>query len=898
MRLRKRLLSWLLCLSLIVGLFALPAAAMGEERIDIPDARLLALINRTLGEGRADDDPDTIADMQGLTEISSKKLEYLPTDQWAPPVDVNDRGIRSLKGLEYAVNLTTLDLSDNRISDLTPLSQMEHLTTLELDRNVVYDLRPLVGLTGLTHLNVYNNEIEDISPLSSLTGLTYLDMHFANRGKAPVCINPLGDLKNLEYISIESNDISDISALAGLEHLTYIKLNANHITDLTPIQPYIDAIGDGALGCIIEANSQTLPTWDNAVVQCGTQGGEVPLSLPKVRGLDYLLETGMLDGSLGLRSTDEVSVDFFYDLDTDAADISKAVFSFEDRAFGGRLDHLDMLMVEYGVYSWEEGREIFTYTLGLPVRMQQDSTYTTTLSAQVRKGPFIILDPSRDGGKTCTLTGTLSLQDGTPIPLSSIEGITLHNGNSGSIITALSATDISVTGNAYTFSIEAVGETEGAWYVTPEVRYLSEGADAEQTIPRYTQSFHLFVGDSTGLQVDDKILFDLNTLGSDGNIISAPVTIALPGETISWIDIEDIDRSTLSSGVKNPDGTFTFTLAAEMMGQVDHFYYYPSTTALFTEVSVQPASSDPALAGRFTVSGLTRGDSAAPVVRFDGEVFAQSGDLKLTSSDTSILGVRDGRLVGVRAGTADLTLEHLRFPMEGYGSVEYLNPVTVPVTVSPRSSSGGSSTAKPEPKPEVKPEPAAPDTGAVTERYSDLPEGYWANDGIAVVVERGLFVGTGDGSSFSPEQTMDRGMLVTVLGRLAGVSGSAAGAFSDVAPGAYYAPFAAWAKEQGIVSGVGGDRFGPEQPITREQLCVMLVRFAQAQGLVLEAAGEAQAFTDSGDVAEWARDAVELAHSAGLVNGKDGGRFDPQGTATRAEAAVILARFLALFPQV
>ncbi len=902
MRLRKRLLSWLLCLSLIVGLFALPAAAMGEAHIDIPDARLLALLNRTLGKGRADDDPVTRAELESLTELNNDSLlEFLPMDE----VGIQDRGIRSLEGLQYAVNLTSLDLSENRIEDLTPLAGLTNLTSLELDRNMIYDLRPLVGLTGLDNLNIYNNEIYDIRPLASLTNLTSLDLHFANRGKYTVCIEPLAALENLEYISIESNDISDISALEGLQNLTYIKLNANHITDLSPIASYLEAIAHGETECIVEANNQSLPDWEPAIVQSGVDGGEVFLNLPELVGLDPFLMPFDEKISLALRDAEKsaVTVEFPFDWENFQLDVSNVLFTFGDRTYGGIMDIQDILAVNCGLYDEDEGRYQFSYMLALPIRLQQDSLFQTTLSAEAQKGEFVTLDTTQETLKTCLLTGTLSTGNGTPIPLQRIDGITLHNANKDYELAGLSVVDISVSGNQFTFRVEQTGEIEGTWYVTPEVRYVREGSQAVEIIPQKVMTFHLSIGDPAALQVDNVIRFDLAAEDKAGQVTSLPVSVVLPGIEVDWVQLQDRDNNTFFTSRENIDGQFVFKMAGGSLQKIDHLCFYYGTVALFPKISVQPASSDPALAGRFSVAGLTRGDSEAPVVRFDGAVFAQGADLEMTSSDTSILDVRDGRLVGVRAGTADLTLEHLRFPMADWGSVEYLNPVTVSVTVSPRSSSGGGSTTKPETKPEVKPEeekpaPAAPDTGAVTERYSDLPEGYWANDGIAVVVERGLFVGTGDGSSFSPEQTMDRGMLVTVLGRLAGVSGSAAGAFSDVAPGAYYAPFAAWAKEQGIVSGVGGNRFGAEQPITREQLCVMLVRFAQAQGLVLEAAGGAQAFTDSGDVAGWARDAVELAHSAGLVTGKEGGRFDPQGTATRAEVAVILARFLALFPEV
>ncbi|BDF70613.1 hypothetical protein CE91St41_21600 [Oscillospiraceae bacterium] len=531
MRLRKRLLSWLLCLSLIVGLFALPVAAMGEAHIDIPDARLLALLNRTLGKGRADDDPVTRAELESLTELNNDSLlEFLPMDE----VGIQDRGIRSLEGLQYAVNLTSLDLSENRIEDLTPLAGLTNLTSLELDRNMIYDLRPLVGLTGLDNLNIYNNEIYDIRPLASLTNLTSLDLHFANRGKRTVCIEPLAALEKLEYISIESNDISDISALEGLQNLTYIKLNANHITDLSPIASYLEAIAYGETECIVEANNQSLPDWKTPLIQSGIDGGELTLALPVLYGLEPLQESWLFTYGLKLNRTESetVNVDFLYDPDTEETDLTTAALVFEARTYGGKLDQMDRLDVGYNIPNFSGGLQ-FSYTLGLPVRLVQDSLFQTTFSAEAQKGEFVTLDNTQETAKTCLLTGTLSTGDGAPIPFDRIEEILFYGANRGELLNGLSAIDISVSGNQFTFRLEITGDIAGPWYVTPEIRYVREGSQAVETIPQKVLTFYISVGDPAALQVDNVVRFDLTTLDGEGNITSAPVSASMPGETMS-----------------------------------------------------------------------------------------------------------------------------------------------------------------------------------------------------------------------------------------------------------------------------------------------------------------------------------------------------------------------------
>lgn len=175
--------------------------------------------------------------MESLKELKGDEaIGYLPKEQWAVK-NIHDRGLKSLQGLQYAKNLEALDLSDNEIKDLTPLKDLKKLTYIELDRNMLSNLTPLSNLTNLVHLNIYNNEnIVDTTPISNLTNLKWIDMHFCNRGKASVNVQPLGKLINLEYLSIESNFIEDISFVNNLKKLKSFSCAVNHVTDLTPVE--------------------------------------------------------------------------------------------------------------------------------------------------------------------------------------------------------------------------------------------------------------------------------------------------------------------------------------------------------------------------------------------------------------------------------------------------------------------------------------------------------------------------------------------------------------------------------------------------------------------------------------------------------------------------------------
>lgn len=176
--------------------------------------------------------------------------------------------------------------------------------------------------------------------------------------------------------------------------------------------------------------------------------------------------------------------------------------------------------------------------------------------------------------------------------------------------------------------------------------------------------------------------------------------------------------------------------------------------------------------------------------------------------------------------------------------------------------------------------------------FNDI-SGHWAEEHILFVASRGLLNGTGN-NLFSPNTGMTRGMFVTALGRLAGIDPERyqSGRFTDVAASAYYAPYVNWAAQTGIVNGTSATTFSPDTNVTREQMAVMMANYADKLGYDLPATLEAVTFADDGKISTWSAEAVKAMQQAGILAGKDGGRFDPQGTATRAEVATVLHRFV------
>ena len=177
--------------------------------------------------------------------------------------------------------------------------------------------------------------------------------------------------------------------------------------------------------------------------------------------------------------------------------------------------------------------------------------------------------------------------------------------------------------------------------------------------------------------------------------------------------------------------------------------------------------------------------------------------------------------------------------------------------------------------------------------FSDVSGDDWFFGAVQYVYENGMMNGTGDGL-FSPALTTSRAMIVTILYRLedgpAPISANF-GTFSDIQPDAWYVSSVAWASRNGVVNGYDDGRFGPDDPITREQLAAILYRFASLRGLDVSVSASLDAFADAGSVSSYADVAMRWAVGSGLISGKGDNILDPLGSATRAETAAILMRF-------
>ena len=181
-------------------------------QVHIPDPNLRTAIAEALR--KSPNAPITAEEMKRLRDL-----------------DLGDKGVRDLTGLQFATHLKSLRLSNNQVSDLSPVKGLINLTRLELERNQVSDISPVRNLTNLTRLVLHHTSVSDLSPVAGLISLHHLDLGDANVSD----LSPVARLINLEFLAFPGNSISDLSPLAGLTNLNTLYFWRNIVVDLSPI---------------------------------------------------------------------------------------------------------------------------------------------------------------------------------------------------------------------------------------------------------------------------------------------------------------------------------------------------------------------------------------------------------------------------------------------------------------------------------------------------------------------------------------------------------------------------------------------------------------------------------------------------------------------------------------
>lgn len=279
---------------------------------------------------------------------------------------------------------------------------------------------------------------------------------------------------------------------------------------------------------------------------------------------------------------------------------------------------------------------------------------------------------------------------------------------------------------------------------------------------------------------------------------------------------------------------------------------------------------------------FSNGAYVIPMDQVAGNVIAMLMEPDVTDSNGY-----DGSLY--QYGVIDYDEETLDFPIYRYTGDNPRETLVSNSSSGGGSSGGGSSSGNNGSQTEEPDEPSGTQDETV---FSDVSSSAWYAEAVNYVYENGLMTGISS-TQFAPNNTLTRAMVVQTLYAMANkpaVSGSEN--FTDVSSGDWFADAVTWASANGIVSGYNATQFAPNDPLTREQLALILYGYAQMRGYNTTQSGTSiQEFTDYGSISAWALEAMDWAVNAGLLSGKGNGVLDPTGTATRAEVAQILMNF-------
>lgn len=279
---------------------------------------------------------------------------------------------------------------------------------------------------------------------------------------------------------------------------------------------------------------------------------------------------------------------------------------------------------------------------------------------------------------------------------------------------------------------------------------------------------------------------------------------------------------------------------------------------------------------------FSNGAYVIPMDQVAGNVIAMLMEPDVTDSNGY-----DGSLY--QYGVIDYDEETMNFPIYRYTGDNPRETLVSNSSSGGGSSGGGSSSGNNGSQNEEPDEPSGTQDETV---FSDVSSSAWYAEAVNYVYENGLMTGISS-TQFAPNNTLTRAMVVQTLYAMANkpaVSGSEN--FTDVSSGDWFADAVTWASANGIVSGYNATQFAPNDPLTREQLALILYGYAQMRGYNTTQSGTSiQKFTDYGSISAWALEAMDWAVNAGLLSGKGNGVLDPTGTATRAEVAQILMNF-------
>lgn len=438
---------------------------------------------------------------------------------------------------------------------------------------------------------------------------------------------------------------------------------------------------------------------------------------------------------------------------------------------------------------------------------------------------------------------------------------------------------VEITGGSFDGGIEAVDAT----FIQKEDKDFISGGSYSDSVSTYlTNAVNAELQRATG-----------NTPFSYYKTIEEASANARPGDTVRPVNVEEGATTTYTVTLKYDNGGADTTITVVENGNIK----LPNVSRAGYTFNGWRSSADNDLHKAGTSVTITANTTfTADWTRNQTDRPSDSGSSSSDSGDylISVDRVSGGR-VTVQPGRADKgdTVTITVYPNDGYELDELVvtDSRSNEIDLDARSATRFTFTM---PSGKVTVEASFVREGGQTQTpqttFADVPASAWYYDAVEYVYENGLMSGVSSGW-FAPNDTLTRAMLVQTLYAMEGRPAAASAGFADVASGDWYASAVNWAAANGVVSGVSETGFGPNNALTREQLALILYRFAQYKGYDVTGTSDLTAYADGSSVSNWAAEAMSWAVNAGLISGVGGNQIAPTGTATRAQVAQILMNF-------
>lgn len=767
-----------------------------------------------------------------LENSSISNIEELKYFTALESLELNENLIEDVSSLSLLKNLSVLELKNNKINvnTITGLANIEDLD-LDLSGNNITDISAIRNLINLYSLDLSENSITDINPLSNLTNLGSLNLI----GNNITDISALSNLTDLNSLHLSKNKISNVAGIANLIDLRYLGLSENQIIDISPLKQLTK------LRSLYLDNNKII---DISALAYLTVLNDLYLNDNKIKDITALASLTALD-DLYLYNNEISDITALSNL-TNLYTLFLSNNQIKDISALSNLKRLTDL--DLSINKVEDISPLKNLSIGYRLNLNKNNITDVTPLIYVPTG-YLGLKENKISDFTSILSlfkrgapvynfNTQTLTDEVDVNEKQIELLQIFKNQT---ITTKTNGNVKVTVNKENMIVESASAGDKV------VLTISKG-DFKDSVITYTFTGTPVVVAPTPTPEPTvtpeptpetpKTKYQITVkASSNGKITPEGTTDVYEGQTITYeIDpnkgyrIKDVLVDGVSVG---NEYEYTFTNIMK-----NH-----TIEAKFEEVELYTITAKAGINGTITPVGVTELEEG------ENKTYKIKANTGFTIEDVLV----DGKSVG-------------KVSTYKFKDIDKNHTIEAKFT-------------KIEDEDKIK--------------FEDVKENDWFNDSVEYVTEKGLMNGV-DSKNFSPNTNATRGMLVTILYRLAKIESNEYSTFDDVPQTAYYSKAIAWASKKGIVNGIGDNKFAPDSEITREQLVTILYRYADT--IEKETMGTIKnnltKFDDANKINTYAMDSFKWAVKQEIITGRTEKELAPQGTAKRAEVATMLRRFI------